>query len=85
MLLNVEGNSITARKLSTLLNLLNLKELNLADNPIDSSALSVMLKVRTPMMIYMPSSFWNDRTIAPMEKRFGAKYLNFRAHVLEPD
>lgn len=83
--LNVEGNSITARKLSTLLNLLNLKELNLADNPIDSSALSVMLKVRTPMMIYMPSSFWNDRTIAPMEKRFGAKYLNSRAHVLEPD
>lgn len=83
--LNIDANSITARKLSTLLNLSNLKELHLAQNPIDSSALSVMLKLRTPMKIDMPSSFWNAQTIAPMEKRFGAKSLNARGYVREPE
>ncbi len=83
--LNVEENSITPKCLPVLLKLVNLKELSLIANPIDQSALALMLKVKTPMKINMPSSFWNDRTIAPMEKRFGAKDINSRGHVREPD
>ncbi len=68
-----------------LLKLASLKELSLIANPIDQSALAVMLKLKPPMKINMPSSFWNDRTIAPMEKRFGAKFLNARGYVREPE
>jgi len=83
--LNLEGNSVTAKRLSALYNLPNLKELNLNDNPIEPSALAVMLKLKTPMIIYMPSSFWNAQTIAPMEKRFGANHLNSKGYAREPD
>lgn len=79
--LNIEDNSITAKGLPVLLKLPNLKELNLCANRIDQSALPVMLKIKTPMTINMPSSFWTDQTTAPMEKRFGALYLNSKEHV----
>lgn len=83
--LNIEENSVTPKCLPVLLKLASLKELSLIANPIDQSALAVMLKLKTPMKINMPSSFWNDRTIAPMEKRFGAKFLNARGYVREPE
>jgi len=83
--LNIEDNSITAKCLPELLKLVNLQELSLIANPIDQSALAVMLKLKTPMTIDMPSSFWNAQTIKPMEKRFGANHLNSKGYVREPD
>jgi serine/threonine protein kinase len=83
--LNIDDNSITAKCLPELLKLTNLKELSLVANPIDQSALPVMLKIKTPMKINMPTSFWTTETMAPMEKRFGVTNLNSRSYVREPN
>lgn len=83
--LNIEANAITAKNLSVLLNLPNLNELYLGGNPIEPSGLGVILKLKSPMIIHMPSLFWNSETSAPMEKRFGVTHLNSTGYVREPN
>jgi serine/threonine protein kinase len=83
--LNIEGNAITAKNLSVLLNLPNLNELYLEGNPIEPSGLAVMLKLKSPMIIHMPSTFWNSQTSAAMAKRFGVTNLNSTSYVRLPN
>ncbi len=83
--LNIESNSITAKNLSVLLNLPNLNELYLGGNPIEPSGLAVVLKLRAPMIIHMPSTFWNSQTSAAMAKRFGVTNLNSTSYVRLPN
>lgn len=82
--LNIEANAITAKNLSVLLNLPNLNELYLGGNHIEPSGLGVMLKLKAPMIIHMPSTFWNSQTCAVMAKRFGVTNLNSTSYVRLP-
>ncbi|MFA6211676.1 MAG: protein kinase [Candidatus Obscuribacterales bacterium] len=74
--LNLEGNNITNEGVAAVGHLTHLRELNLVGNPIDSDVLPILLKLSPPMKVDMPNSFWNEKTILPMQKRFGSSRVN---------
>lgn len=74
--LNLESNEITNVGVPPVLQLKQLKDLDLMGNPIDAGVLPILLKLTPPIRIQMPNEFWNEKSIAPMEKRFGSSHVN---------
>lgn len=74
--LNLEGNDVTNAGVPPVLQLKQLRDLDLMGNPIDSGALPILLKLTPPIKIQMPNAFWNGKSIAAMEKRFGSASIN---------